>query len=119
MQSDWPNAHQAESDNVLLPGDRVLARWEGGEFWFPGKLVRSNGEQLAIRYDDGMEDVRPAGEVKPLDWKVGSRIDAVWTGNGGWYAANIVEINADGTMLTVLYDDGIEEGRASAFCRSR
>ena len=43
----------------------------------------------------------------------------MWTGNGGWYAAEITEINEDGTMLSVLYEDGIREGRASAFCRSR
>jgi len=105
-------------DTQLLPGDRVLARWQGGDFWFPGKLVRANGEQMAIQYDDGMQETRPAKHVRPLDWRVGSRIDAVWTGNGGWYAATIVEINDDGTMLTVLYEDGIQEGRASAFCRA-
>ena len=114
MRSDWKFDDYAD----LRPGDRVLARWEGGSLWFPGKLVQSNGEQMFIRYDDGMEETRPANDVKPLDWRVGSQIDAVWTGNGGWYAATIVEMNDDGTMLTVLYEDGIQEERASAFCRS-
>ena len=111
--------YDVQAGGPLLPGDRVLARWDGGTFWFPGKLVRSNGQQMTIQYDDGMEDTRPADQVKPFDWRVGSQIDAVWTGNGGWYAAEITEINEDGTMLSVLYEDGIREGRASAFCRSR
>ena len=119
MSPDWMNSDRASADTPLLPGDRVLALWQGGEFWFPGKLARTNGEQLSIRYDDGMEDTRPANEVKAFDWQVGSQIDAIWTGNGGWYAAKIVEMNDDGTMLTVLYEDGIQEARASAFCRSR
>jgi len=39
--------------------------------------------------------------------------------NGGRYAATIIEMNDDGIMLNVLYEDGIREGRASGFCRSR
>jgi len=120
VPSDRENAMQSDNGGTgaLREGDRVLARWNGGTFWFPGKLALTNGEQMAIRYDDGMEDIRPPHDVKPLDWRVGSQISAVWTGNGEWYAATVVEINADGTMLTVLYEDGIQEGRPSAFCRS-
>jgi len=41
-------------------GDRILAQWDGGRFWFPG-VVHSVGEgSVAVQYDDGMSDIRPA-----------------------------------------------------------
>ena len=38
----------------FYPGDRILAQWQGGRFWFPG-TAHSVGEDdsVAIRYDDG------------------------------------------------------------------
>jgi len=102
------------------PGDRILAQWEGGRLWFPG-TVHSIGEDgsVAIRYDDGMSEIRPANQVKPCDWAVGSRIDAIWSGNGQWYAARIMAMDASGIRLMVRFeDDGIEEERHSGQCRS-
>jgi len=100
------------------PGDRVLAQWQGDRLWFPGD-VHSIGEDgsVAIRYDDGTSEIRPANQVKPYDWRVGSRIDAIWSGNGQWYAAEIME--ADGSNLTVRFlDDGIVEQTVTGRCRS-
>jgi len=41
MTPEWLDEN-VNNDPVPLPGDHVLARWEGGMFWFPGTLVRSN-----------------------------------------------------------------------------
>ena len=100
--------------------DRILAQWEGGHLWFPG-TVHSVGEDgsVAIRYDDGMSEIRPANQVKPFDWRTGSQISAMWSGNDGWYAAKILEIDASGRTLSVRFDDdGIVEQTVSGRCRS-
>ena len=105
--------------NDYNPGDRVLAQWQGDRLWFPG-VVHSVGEDgsVAIRYDDGTSEIRPANQVKPYDWDVGTRIDAIWSGNGQWYAATIIEADPDGSILAVRFDDGIVEQTVTGRCRS-
>ena len=101
-------------------GDRVLAQWDEGAFWFPGHVhsVGGNGS-VAVRYDDGMSDIRPVNQVKPFDWEIGNRIDVVWSGNGRWYAARILDIAPDGRSVFVEYeDDGSREARQTGQCRS-
>ena len=101
------------------PGDWVLGQWQGGSLWFPG-VVHSVGADgsVAIAYDDGTSEIRPANQVKPYDWQVGSRIEAIWSGNGQWYAATIIEADAGGSKLKVRFDDGIEEETVTGRCRS-
>ena len=102
-----------------LPGDRILAQWEGGPLWFPGTVHSLNGNSIAIQYDDGTSEIRPDNQVKPFDWRPGSAIDAVWSGNGQWFAAHILEISRDGRTILVCYDDdNSEEERPTALCRS-
>lgn len=101
------------------PGDRILAQWNGGRFWFPGSVHSVGDGSVAIQYDDGMSDIRPANQVKRFDWEVGSRIDAVWSGNGQWYAARITEIDESDRQVSVRFeDDGIREETTSDRCRS-
>ena len=101
-------------------GDRILARWDGGSFWFPGEVHSvGNDGSVAVRYDDGMSDIRPADQVKSFDWAVGGRIDAIWSGNGRWYAARIMDMAEDGRSVLVRFeDDGIQETRETGQCRS-
>ncbi|MBV9883265.1 MAG: hypothetical protein JO276_09680 [Sphingomonadaceae bacterium] len=103
----------------FTPGDWVLGQWQGGRFWFPG-VVHSLGEDgsVAIQYDDGTSEIRPASQVKRYDWTVGSRIDAIWSGDGQWYAATILEADPNGANLKVRFDDGIEEETVTGRCRS-
>lgn len=102
----------------LQSGARILAQWDGGSFWFPGTVHSVNADSVAVQYDDGMSDIRPGNQVKPFDWEMGTRIDAIWSGNGQWYAARIMEIDESGRQFTVRFDDGIREETASANCRS-
>jgi len=55
--------------------------------------------------------------VRPFDWRAGTRIDAIWSGNGQWYARRVMEIDEDGRNLTVRFEDGIREETSSANCR--
>jgi hypothetical protein len=102
-------------------GDRILAQWDGGALWFPGRVHSVGGDgSVAVQYDDGMSDIRPANQVKPFDWQVGSRIDAIWSGNGRWYEARIMALDPYGLTVEVRFeDDGIREPRDTAQCRSR
>lgn len=102
-------------------GDRVLAQWDGGPFWFPGRVHSVAGDgSVAVRYDDGTSDLRPANQVRPFDWEIGTPIDAIWSGNGRWYAGRILDVAPDGRMVFVEYDDdGSREARQTGQCRSR
>ncbi len=102
-----------------MPGDWVLGQWQGGRLWFPG-VVHSVGEEnsVAIQYDDGTREIRPASQVKPYDWRLGSRIDAIWSGDGAWYAATIIAIDEGGSALIVRFEDGVVEETVTGRCRS-
>ena len=101
------------------PGDWVLGQWQSGRWWFPG-VVHSIGEDgsVAISYDDGTTEIRPASQVRRYDWQVGTRIDAIWSGDGHWYAATIIAADPDGANLKVRFDDGVEEETVTGRCRS-
>lgn len=101
----------------LSPGDWILAQWRGGHFWYPG-VVHSIGEggSVAIRYDDGSSEIRPANQVRRYDWTVGSRIHALWPGDGKWYEAVIVAMEGE-TGVTVCYEDGVTEKTVTSRCR--
>lgn len=45
-------------------GDWVLARWQGGQYWFPGVVERVEGSRVTVAYDDGTHQVRPTSQVK-------------------------------------------------------
>ena len=102
-------------------GDRVLAQWDGGPFWFPGQVHSVAGDgSVAVRYDDGTGDIRPPNQVRRFDWAIGTAVDALWSGNNRWYAASILDVAPDGRMVLVEYDDdGSREARQTGQCRSR
>jgi hypothetical protein len=101
------------------PGDWVLGKWRGGAYWFPGVVQSSNGKSVTIAYDDGTRETVSPKQVRPYNWKPGSRIECRWAGGQAWYGANITRISKDGTKLDVKYDDGVSEKIATGGCRSR
>ena len=40
----------------LKVGDRVLARWQGGPFYYPAEITRKKGDRLHLHYEDGREE---------------------------------------------------------------
>ena len=104
----------------LEPGNWVLGRYRGGDYYFPG-VVQHVGPDgaVTIAYDDGDRETVPADGAKPYDWRIGSRIEAIWSGNGGWYDAVIIAVHDNGADLVVRFDDGIEETIVTARCRER
>ena len=98
-------------------GDWVLARWKGDVFWFPGVIGAVEQNEIVVLYDDGTWEKRPANDVKPYDWRPGSRVECDWKAGGRWYPGKIVA--ADGANLSILYDDGDKENTRTGRCRSR
>lgn len=104
--------------SVYEKGQWVLGRYRGGQFYFPGVVQQASEGYVTVGYDDGERETLPVDQVKPYDWQVGSRIHAIWSGNGEWYDATIIEAQPNGADLTVRFDDGIVEHIATARCRS-
>jgi hypothetical protein len=102
----------------LEPGQWVLGRWRAGGHWFPAQVEEASGGVARLAYADGDREALPVDLVKPFDWRVGSRIDATWSGDGKWYAATITEVEPGDTTLTVRFDDGIVERTDIGRCRS-
>lgn len=106
----------AAAQNV---GDWVLSQWQDSTQYFPGVIVASSGQQVTVRFDDGTTENRLASDVRPYDWRVGSRIACRWT-DGSWYDATIEAMGADGTTLNVRYDaDGVRQRTNTGRCRTR
>ena len=100
-------------------GDWVLAQWRGGQYWFPGVIQDISGKRVTILYDDGTRETRPLSQVKPYDWREGSRVQCLWAGGSEWYSARITRMSSDGVTITVRYDDdGIVEKTRTGACRS-
>lgn len=99
------------------PGAWVLGQWQGGNDWYPGVVTARAGNQVTIRYDDGTTETRPANQVRPYDWRVGSSVVCRFT-DGNWYPARITAMAPDGLTISVLYADGDTQITQTGRCRS-
>ncbi|HVQ10048.1 MAG TPA: agenet domain-containing protein [Allosphingosinicella sp.] len=98
-------------------GDWVLGQWRGGSDWYPGVVTARTGNQVTIRYDDGTSETRPVNQVRPYNWRVGSRVVCRFT-DGSWYDATITGMAADGLTISVRYADGDTQTTNTGRCRS-
>ena len=98
-------------------GDWVLGQWRGGSDWYPGVVQAHEGNQVTILYDDGTRETRPENQVRPYNWRVGSRVVCPFT-NGRWYDATITAMAEDGLTISILYDDGDTQITQTGRCRS-
>ena len=48
-------------------GDWVLARYKGGQYWYPGIVQTISSERLTIAYDDGDRETLNLSNVRPYD----------------------------------------------------
>ena len=99
-------------------GDWVLARWQGGTYWFPGVIETRDGTMLSIAYDDGTKESLTLDKVRLYDWALGTRIQCRWKGGAEWYAGEITAISRDGITMDVAYDDGDKEQTRTGACRA-
>ena len=99
-------------------GQWVLGQWRGGSDWYPGVIEAVQGNQITIRYDDGTRETRPLNQVRPYDWRVGTRVVCLFT-NGQWYPAAITAMDPGGLLISVRYDDGDTQITQTGRCRSQ
>lgn len=102
---------------ALKRGDWVLAQFQGGRYWFPAVVQSVGGGMVALLYDDGDRESRPANQVRAYDWQVGTRVECNWLGRGDWYSGTITRLSS--TALSIDYDDGDKENTTTGMCRSR
>lgn len=100
-------------------GDWVMARWKGGQYWFPGVVETRVGDSVTIAYDDGTRETLPTRLVRAYDWVVGSRIQCQWNGGKEWYPGKITAMSSDGVTISVAYDDGDREQTRTGACRAQ
>ncbi len=98
-------------------GDWVLGQWRGGNDWYPGVVTAHVGNQVTIRYDDGTFETRPANQVRPYNWRVGSAVVCRFT-DGRWYDATITAMDPGGLLISIRYADGDTQITQTGRCRS-
>jgi hypothetical protein len=98
----------------LEVGDKVLSRWKGGPDYYPGEIVRQNGEVIHVSYEDGDEETTSVRLVRLQrdDWlppiemgnvQEGDRILGCWI-DLNWYPG--VVLSVEGKRVHMLFDDG-------------
>ena len=98
-------------------GDWVLGNYQGAGYWFPGVVEAIQGEKIAIRYDDGDRETVGPEDIRPYDWKIGTRVECNYRNAGHWYPGTISSLA--GERIGISYDDGDREMTKTGRCRSR
>lgn len=98
-------------------GDWVLARYKGGDYWFPGVLQSVSGGRVVVAYDDGDRETMDLALVRPYNWTIGSKVECNFKGAGQWYSGTIASLA--GADIGINYDDGDRERTKTGRCRSR
>merc|ERR1719487_24294 len=138
-------ASAPESDTEAVTykvGDKVEAKFGGGDKWYKGVIVRANRDgSYAIDYEDGDKELRvptslmrAAGRPRSrspgkggfdtdddlaVSFKRGDHIEARYRGGRRWLPGRVFRDNRDGTY-DIRYDDGDEEkGVASSMIRAK
>jgi len=99
------NAIQHSNDYQV--GQKVFARWDSGEGYFPGIVSAVNGNQMDISFLDGDKGTVPIADVLELHKAFTTlKLHGNWQNGGEWYSGKITKTDP----LTMQYDDGeVEE----------
>lgn len=85
-------------------GTPVLAAWHGGQFWFAGVVVGTEGDQIRVQYADGTSEQLPSASVTADHLGPGASIGAHQSGETDFLHATLVD--RIGHAVRVQYDDG-------------
>lgn len=103
--------------SAQTPGDWVLARYKGGEHFYPGVLQTVSGDRVTVAYDDGDRETMNVGLVRPYTWAIGTRVECNFKNGGKWYPGVIASLA--GAAIGINYDDGDRERTKTGLCRSK
>ena len=101
------NTDTTSGGNVYKVGQKVFARWNNGEVYFPGIVSAVNGDQLDISFLDGDKGTAPIVDVLELHKAFTTlKLHGNWQNGGEWYTGKITKSEP----LTMQYDYGeVEE----------
>ena len=105
------------SSGPVNPGDRVVAHFRGGGFWFAGRVDTVQGGMVTVTYLDGDHETLPESQVRPFSWGPGTQVDCNWKRGGKFYPGQITSLQGDTAHIS--YNDGDQEDTSVAFCRTR
>ena len=106
----------ASSARANQIGDRVLGQWEEDGMWYPARIHSIEGNAIDLNFDDGDIGVVKPSQVRPIDWREGTRVECNWENGGTYYPGVIAEMESD--RIHIQYDDGDEEDATISRCRS-
>jgi hypothetical protein len=93
-------------------GTEVDARLRGGEEYFPGQILKDNGDgTYKIKYESGdLETNVPERYIKRRKFPIGAEVEARFNGDDDWLPGEITKANGDDTYM-VDYHNGEREER--------
>jgi hypothetical protein len=106
-----------QAQSGWIDGDRVLARWGGDFFWYPGTVQGVKGGRVNVCFDDGGRERVAAEHVVKLDLAVGSRVFGRWKGGPAFFPGRITKM--EGERIHIQYDDGDQEWTTVSVVRVR
>ncbi len=107
-----PTVDQADGGtpvtSIFKAGDKVVARWNGGNTWWDAQVTKASGDEVFVKYTDGSSQTLPPLDVAHLHQPnssvhVGQEVLALWNGTS-YYSAFIKKITD--TAVTVKWKDG-------------
>ena len=99
-------------------GDWVLARRNANPYWYPAVVQARSAGGVDVLYDDGTRETRPAAQVKAYNWRIGSKVECLWSDDNLYYAGRISALR--GAALRIDFDqENTAEDTSTGKCRSR
>ena len=100
-------------------GDRVLARWGGDLFWYPGTIFTSRDGEYSILFDDQDQAIVPREDIMPLDVQVGDKVYCrpKFEVALRYFPAEVTRVA--GEVIDVLYEESEEEEENTSLSRIR
>jgi hypothetical protein len=100
-------------------GDRVLARWGGDLFWYPGTIFALEEEGYKILFDDQDQAVVPPSDVTPLEIHVGDKVlcRPKFEPSLRYFPAEVTRVA--GEVIDVVYEDSEDEELNTSVSRIR
>jgi hypothetical protein len=115
--TQWKDPGGTAPPSRWIIGDRVLAKWSGDAYWYPGTIQVIDGERMHVYYDDGDHEWVPADRVCENDLAVGSRVFVRFQRGPFYYPGRIAR--REGERIMVDYDDGQKEDTSIRWVRVR
>lgn len=110
-QQDPPPAAEVaavEAVSSIKSGDSVLAHCADDGYWHSAVAETVAQDSAKVKwYEDGSFSTLPLTSMKlrpPV--KAGSKVRAIWSGDGGWYYGTVMKANGDGSLVVKYDEDG-------------